>query len=144
MGIYILARRSFMTELVCQEALSTRKVVFSCHPGDSMSSCLTMWRMKVVITSESVFAYVKAHQILPSVSRAAIKEILGETCLSVKVPAASAGTQMRRMKRVWLSQDSSKLMIRRPDSRSGSILSAYCWRRTRQRSLFAWMGTDLA
>ena len=70
------------------------------------------FRMKVHITSESVFAYVSANQILPSVSRATISEILGATYLSVTVAGASAGAHTLRRNRVPLSQDSSMLIMR--------------------------------
>ena len=80
----------------------------------------------------------------PSVSRAANKEIRGATCLIVTVPGASEGTHVRRMKRVWLSQDSSTLMMRLLESISGSSRSAYYYRKTRQRSILPYMGTVLA
>ena len=83
MGSYILASRSFISGLLCHEALSRRMVESSCQPGVSKSSCRTKYLRKVVMTSESVLAYVRATHILPSVSKAAISEILGATYLSV-------------------------------------------------------------
>ena len=123
-----------MITLECQAALSNRMYEPSYHPGLSRSSCLTRYRRKVVITSESVFTWVSENQILPSVSRAEIKDILGATCLSEKVPAESDGTHMRRMKRVPLSQLWSTLIIRRPASSSGNIFNAYCYRSTKHLS----------
>ena len=83
MGIYNVANRSFINGLVCQAALSKRMMESSCQPGVSMSSCRIKYRRNVVMTSASVLAYVRANHILPSVSNAAINEILGCTCLSV-------------------------------------------------------------
>ena len=71
----------------------------SCQPGLSRSSCLTKYLMKVTITSAVVVACVSEHQILPSVSSAAISEILGATCLSVNVAGAPEGRQTRLMKK---------------------------------------------
>ncbi len=82
-GNSILARRCFIVELVCQEALSRSMVEFSYQPGVSKSSYLPRYRKNVVMTSASVFAWVRANHILPSVSKAASKEILGATYLSV-------------------------------------------------------------
>jgi|OM-RGC.v1.035455254 hypothetical protein len=67
--------------------------------------------MKSVITLESVFAWVRANQILPSVSRAAIREILGETYLSVTEAGPSEGAQILLTNLVPLSQLSSTLII---------------------------------
>ena len=100
MGSSIFASRSFITGLVCQEALSRRMLVFSCQPGVSLSSYLVRLCRNSVITSASVFACVKAHHILPSVSSATNNDIRGETCLSVMVPGASVGAQILRKKRV--------------------------------------------
>ena len=46
------------------------------------------------MTSASVLTCVKENQILPSVSKARIKEILGMTCFSLKVLGASEGTHV--------------------------------------------------
>ena len=96
------------------------------------------------MTSASVFAYVSEHHILPSVSRAAISDILGATCLSVKVPEASVGVQMRLRNRVPFSQLSSTLIMRRPYSNRGSIRRAYCYLSTRHLSTLHWTGTIFA
>ena len=48
------------------------------------------------MTSASVLAWVKLHQILPPVSIAKSKEILGCTYFSRKVLGASEGTHVRR------------------------------------------------
>ena len=84
----IRAKRCFITGLVCQAALSSRIVVSSCQPGLSRSSCAISFLRKRHITSESVLACVNANHILPSVSNAAMSEILGWTCLSVTVAGA--------------------------------------------------------
>ena len=55
-----------------------------------------------------VVACVRAHQILPSVSSAAISEILGATCLSEKVWEASVGVQQRLRNFVELTHDCKK------------------------------------
>ena len=96
------------------------------------------------MTSASVFAYVNEHHILPSVSRAAISDIRGATYLSVKVLGASTGAQTRLRNRVPFSQLSSTLIIRRPCSRRGSILKAYCYLSTRHLSRLHWIGTVFA
>ena len=64
--------------------------------------------------SVSVLAYVKANQMRPSVSRARIREIRGATCLNENDAGASVGAQILRKNFVWLSQDSSTLMILLP------------------------------
>ena len=92
----------------------------------------------------SVFAYVKAHHIFPSESRANINEILGATCLSVMDPAESEGTQILLKNRVWFSQLSSTFMILFPDSSSGRSFRAYYYLSTKQRSELLWIGTVLA
>ena len=130
--------------LVCQAALSRRITESSCHPGVSWSSYLTRYLRNKVITSASVFVYVRAQYNLPSVSRAVNNEILGATYFSVKEPVASDGTHVFLRKRVWFSQLSSTLMTRRPDSSSYSILRAYCYRSTRQRSLLPWIAMVFA
>ena len=78
-------------------------------------------------------------------------EILGATCLSVTVAGASEGAHTRRTNRVPFNQLSSTLMMRcvggelkQPDSSSGRILIAYCYRSTRHRSELDWMATVLA
>ena len=103
-GSCILAIRAFISELVCQAALSRRMVVVSSQPGDSRSSCSISLRMNNIMTSESVFAYVNENQSWPPVSRAAISESRGATCLSVTVAGAPEGTHTRRVNRVPFSQ----------------------------------------
>ena len=146
-----MAKRSLISGLVCQDALSSRMVVFSSQPGDSLSSWSISLRRKSNMMSESVFACVRAHQIRPSVSRAAMTASLGATYLSVTVAGALEGAQTRRTKRVPFSQLSSTLMTlyaggeeKQPDSRRGSIRMANCWRSTRQRSELDCIGTDRA
>ena len=56
MGSYILASLSFISGLLCHDALSRRIVEFSYQPGVSESSLRTKYCMNVVITSESVLA----------------------------------------------------------------------------------------
>ena len=100
-GTPSLGRRFFSINLLeCQAALSRRIREDSYQPGVSLSSCRNSCRRKSVITSASVFACVSEHQIRPSVSRAASKDILGATYLSVMEPAPSVGTQILRRKRV--------------------------------------------
>ena len=91
-----------------------------------------------------MFVYVRENQMFPSVSRAEISDILGATCLSVKVPAPFDGTHIRLMKRVPLSQLSSTFIMRLLASRSGSILKAYCYQSTKHLSKLLCKGTVLA
>ena len=91
-----------------------------------------------------MLAYVRANHILPSVSIASSNEIRGATCLSVNVAAASLGVHSRRRNRVELSQDSSTFITRQPPFSSGNILSAYCCRSTKHRSLLLYIATYLA
>ena len=135
MGSFIFAKRNFISSLECHAALSSRMYDDSYQPGVSWSRRRSRWRRNIVITSASVLAWVSAHQILPSVSRPKMSEILGMTCFSLKVEGASEGTQVRRRKRVWFSHDSSTLMIRVFFSSRGSRRSEYCCRRTRVRSM---------
>ena len=80
----------------------------------------------------------------PSVSSARIKEILGATYLSVKVQFESVGAQIFLRKWVWLSHDSSTLMILLFFSSSGRIFIEYYCLNTRHLSLLLWIGTCLA
>ena len=139
-----LARRFFITLPVCQAALSRRITEFSCQPGVSWSSCRNKYQRNNVITSASVLACVSEVQMRPSVSRASNRDILGATCLSVTVPAASVGTQILLRNRVWLSQLWSTLITRRPFSKRSNIRRAYYCRSTRHRSVLLWMGTFFA
>ena len=143
-GNPISASLSFITTLVCHAALSSRIVDSSLQEADSRSSYLANELRNRVITSVSVVAWVNAHHILPSVSRAVCKEIHGATYLSVMVAAASVGAQILRRKRVPFSQLSSTLITRQPDSKSGNIRRAYCYRSTKQRGRLPYTGTVLA
>ena len=143
-GSCIRANRDFITSFECHLALSSRISEPTSQPGSSRSSCRTRYRRNVVITSESVLAYVRANHILPSVSRASSNEMRGATCLSVNVADASLGVHSRRRNRVELSHDSSTLIIRRPTLSSGNIFNAYCCRSTKHRSLLLCIGTYLA
>ena len=65
MSSFSLASYCFISALVCHLALSNNKVVLSCHPGSSRSSCLVRCCRNVIITLLSVFACVRQHQMRP-------------------------------------------------------------------------------
>jgi hypothetical protein len=109
---FILAKRSIISALLCQLAFSSKKVVFSCQPGDSRSNYFARCCMNVIITLLSVLAWFKEHHTLPSVSSAAINDSRGATYLSVRVNLALVGAQSLLRKRVLLSQLSSMLIMR--------------------------------
>ena len=59
-------------------------------------------------------------------------------------PDESLGTHILLRNLVWLIQLWSTFMIRLPFSSMGSIVRAYCYLRTKQRSELPWIGTVLA
>ena len=67
--------------LVWYLAPSRRISVSCCQPGNSRSSLVIRLLKKVSKTLESVLAYVSASQTFPSVSMAAMMEILGLTVI---------------------------------------------------------------
>ena len=108
----------------------------SCHAGDSWSSIPIKLLKKAYSTSLSVAACVSEYQQLPSVSMAASKDSLGVTAQIGAEQVSYLGAHILRMKLVSASQLSSTLMILVPCSSRGSISFAYCYRRTKTRSVF--------
>ena len=121
----------FVSSLLWYEALSHRKTVSSCHPGVSLSNYFINDYKNSWIIFESVFAWDNVNQTRPSVSSAAIIDILGDTLVFIVFPRPFLSAQVFRIKFVPFSQVSSMFMTLVYFWRSVSMVNAYCWRRTR-------------
>ncbi len=110
----------------------------SYHPGVSLSNFLIKNERKSLIIFESVLAWDKVNQTRPSVSRAAIIEILGETLFFMALPFPYLSAHVLRIKFVPLSHVSSIFITLFCYWRSVIIVKAYCYLSTRFLALLAW------